>query len=244
MPLPPTFPVRLLSTRLLAPSVRELVFQREDGPLDFEAGQWLSLALPVEPAPAPPLRRSYSIASPPDGTGRFELAVTRVEGGPGSGLLHALSPGATLQATGPQGFFTRPAGLPTLFVATGTGFTPLRSMLLGALRGGATELMTVLLGVRHEADLLYRDELESLRTQHPNLEVHATLSRPDDRWTGLRGYVQEHVPTLWSSLQERSGAEAPHLFVCGLDRMVKAVRDLLRKQLAVPRDRVHSERFD
>jgi ferredoxin-NADP reductase len=243
MTLPPTFPVRLLSTRMLTPSVRELVFLREDAPLDFEPGQWISLALPVDPA-GPPLRRSYSIASAPDGTGRFELAVTLVQGGPGSTLLHALAPGAVLQATGPQGFFTRPAGIPSLFVATGTGFTPLRSMIHGSLRAGAMEPMVVLLGVRHEEDILYRDELEGLQRQHPNLRVHVTLSRPGEGWAGLRGYVQEHASPLWSALTERAGEQAPHLFVCGLERMVKAVRDLMRKQLGVPRDRVHSERFD
>ncbi|MCU0656470.1 MAG: FAD-dependent oxidoreductase [Polyangiaceae bacterium] len=241
MPLPPTFPVRLLAARALTPSVRELLFEREDGPLSFDAGQWVSLALPVEPAPAAPLRRSYSIASAPDGSGRFELAVTRVEGGPGSTLLHGLEPGAVLQATGPQGFFTREPGQPSLFVGTGTGVTPLRSMIVQALRAGAQEPMTLLLGVRHEEDLLYREEWEELQRKHPNFSFHATLSRGAPSWAGLRGYVQEHVPLLWSAL---ASAGEPHLYVCGLDRMVKVVRDLLRKQLDVPRGRVHSERFD
>jgi NADPH-dependent ferric siderophore reductase len=32
--------------------------------------------------------------------------------------------------------------------------------------------------------------------------------------------------------------------VCGLERMVASVRDLLRKQMGVPREQVHSERYD
>jgi len=243
MPLPPSFPIRLLSTRPLSPSVRELVFTRDEV-FSFTPGQWVSLALPVGPAPEHTIRRSYSIASAPDGTGRFELAVTRVQNGPGSTALHALQPGAVLQATGPQGFFERPAGVPSLFVATGTGVTPLRSMLLAALAAGASEPMTLLLGVRHEEDLLYRAELEALAAAHPNLSVHYTLSRPHEGWQGLSGYVQLHIPALWASLQERSGGAPPHLFLCGLERMVKVVRDLMRKQLSVPREQLHSERFD
>ena len=46
------------------------------------------------------IRRAYSIASAPDGTPRFELAVTEVTGGPGSGYLCGLGPGATLRAVG------------------------------------------------------------------------------------------------------------------------------------------------
>ncbi|HEX7600510.1 MAG TPA: FAD-dependent oxidoreductase, partial [Polyangiaceae bacterium] len=129
MALPPTFDARLVGARMLSPLVRELVFARADGaPLAFEAGQWVSLVLPL---PAGELRRSYSIASRPDGTPNFEVAVTRVEGGPGSTYLHAMPPGTELQVVGPQGFFTRPIDEtgPSLFVATGTGVTPLRSIL-------------------------------------------------------------------------------------------------------------------
>lgn len=259
--LPPTFPVRLLSTRPLTASVRELVFEREGAPLLFEPGQWVSLRIPVGPGPEDVVKRSYSIASAPDGTGRFELAVTLVQGGPGSTALHALAPGAVLQATGPQGFFSRPPGLPSLFVATGTGVTPLRSMIRAVLtpdpspdipeRGagerraeerGAREPMVLLLGVRHEADLLYRDELEQLARSHPDLRLHFCLSRPHAGWTGRVGYVQEHIPELWRQLLAHD--PQPHAFLCGLDRMVSAAREVLRKTLGAARQQVHSERFD
>ena len=69
--IPPTFHARIASARMLAPNVRELVLEREE-PLAFEAGQWVSIVLPGE---TEPLKRSYSIASEPDGTGRFEIAV-------------------------------------------------------------------------------------------------------------------------------------------------------------------------
>src|SRR4051812_44430395 len=106
MPPPPTFDVRLARARMLAPNVRELGFERVDGaPFVFQAGQWVSLVLPLEEGEA---RRAYSIASAPDGSPGFEVAVTKVEGGPGSTYLHELPEGATLRAIGPQGFFTRP----------------------------------------------------------------------------------------------------------------------------------------
>src|SRR4051812_34829242 len=114
MPPPPTFDLKLARTRMLAPNVRELFFERTDNePFRFEAGQWVSLVLPLADGEA---RRAYSIASPPDGTPSLSLAVTKVEGGSGSKYLHALEPGAVLRAIGPQGFFTRAAGLPSLFV--------------------------------------------------------------------------------------------------------------------------------
>lgn len=245
MPPPPTFDVRLARARMLSPNVRELAFERASGPepFAFQAGQWVSLILPLAEGEA---RRAYSIASAPDATPGFEVAITRVEGGPGSTFLHDLPVGAIIRAIGPQGFFTRPRGAggpPSLFVGTGTGVTPLRSMIKDALSAGEQTPLRLLFGVRHEIDRLYHDELSALEAQHPNFRVIYTLSQPGADWAGLRGYVQAHAEPLWRELVA-TGAGAPHVYICGLERMVGAVRDLLRKQLGVDRKQVHSERYD
>jgi ferredoxin-NADP reductase len=246
MPLPPPFAIRLASARALTPNVRALAFERADGqPMTHRPGQWVNLA--IGRPEGGELLRAYSIASPPDGSPRFELAVTRVADGPGSGFLHAMSPGDELVAHGPHGFFTREPGEggPSLFVATGTGVTPLRSMIHAALAAGAAEPLWLLVGVRRAADMLYSEEFEALAARHPNLRVWFSLSRPEPGWAGLSGYVQEHVPELFRRLGDEGGPGAePHLYVCGLDRMVSVVRALGRKQLGMPRTRVHSERYD
>ncbi|WP_394832875.1 FAD-dependent oxidoreductase [Pendulispora rubella] len=243
MPLPPTFEVRLTEKRQLSPAVRELTFERHDGaPFAFEAGQWISLILP---RPDGEIRRSYSIASPPSPTPSFQLAITHVEGGPGSTYLHDLAPGSLLRAVGPQGFFTRPLDKtgPSLFVATGTGVTPLRSMMHAAKTAGHTLPMWLVFGVRHEDDILYRDEFEALVREHANIRFLPTLSRGSEMWGGRRGYVQTHIPELWSELAGL-GLGLPHTYICGLKRMVSTVRDLLRKELNATREQVHSERYD
>lgn len=228
---------------MLSANVRELVFERATGePFDFVAGQWVSLVLPLPEGEA---RRAYSIASPPDGTARFSIAVTRVTTGAGSRFLHDLPEGGLLRAIGPQGFFTRPRGTrhPALFVGTGTGITPLRSMIKDALASGDDSPLTLVFGVRHEDDRLYLDELEELAQKHPTFRFACSLSQPKAEWSGLRGYVQTHVEKAWREL-ESANKGAPHAYVCGLERMVGAVRDVLRKQMNVPRQQVHSERYD
>src|ERR1700681_4543254 len=109
MPPPPPFEARLVRARSLSPSVRELAFERIDGrPMEFEPGQWVNLFASDMVEDGSQLKRSYSIASPPDGSPRFDIAVTRVQGGPASTWLHTLEPDVVLPFTGPQGFFTRP----------------------------------------------------------------------------------------------------------------------------------------
>lgn len=230
---------------MLSPTVRELSFERESGsePFVFQAGQWISLVLSLSEGEA---RRAYSIASAPSESAGFDLAITRVEGGAGSTYLHALPVGSTLQAIGPQGFFTRApgAGHPSLFVGTGTGVTPLRSMIRAALAAGETSPMTLLFGVRHEADRLYQEELEKLALDHPNLRVHYSISQPLEEWQGLRGYVQSHVESCWRELEAKGEGTPPHVYICGLERMVSAVREKLRKDMGIDRKQVHSERYD
>jgi CDP-4-dehydro-6-deoxyglucose reductase, E3 len=36
----------------------------------------------------------------------------------------------------------------------------------------------------------------------------------------------------------------PHVYICGLQKMVNAVRDLLKAEMGLPRQLVHSERYD
>jgi NAD(P)H-flavin reductase len=72
----------------------------------------------------------------------------------------------------------------------------------------------------------------------PRFRFESTLSRPDPDWHGRTGYVQTH-------LAELVGAEpGVDVYVCGLNAMVHDARKVLRETLALPRQRVHSERFD
>jgi CDP-4-dehydro-6-deoxyglucose reductase len=194
----------------------------------------------------PEMKRSYSIASSPDGSPRFEIAVTHVQGGPGSTRLHAMSPGSVMRFVGPQGFFTRSGTAfesPALMIATGTGVTPMRSMLRAAAAHGSPSTIWLLLGVRHEEDILYEDEFRALAREHAFFRFEPTLSRPRGLWDGRRGYVQTHVRELWNELAAR-GEPPPHAYVCGLERMVGSVREMLRKEMGLPRQQVHSERYD
>jgi CDP-4-dehydro-6-deoxyglucose reductase len=242
VPTPPSFDARLTRARPLSPNVRELSFERLDGaPFAFEPGQWVNLVLPLAEGE---VRRAYSIASPPDRTPRFDLAVTHVMSGPGSTYLHRLEAGATLKMVGPQGFFTRRLDPhPALLVGTGTGVAPLRSMLRAAVDQGSSSPLCLLFGVRTREDVLYGEELEALARTHPHVRIEITLSRPDPGWRGRQGYVQLHVRELYEALAStRHGT--PHTYVCGLERMVGTVRELLRKQMGLPRELVHSERYD
>ena len=234
------FDVRVLRARRVSPTVRELVLLRADGAaMDFAAGQCVSLSFR---APEGELRRWFSIASPPDGSSRFTVAIRTSATSALSAVLDALPDGSVLRALGPRGALRRDplAGLPALFVGTGTGIAPLLSMITDAAGNGESSPLVLLLGVREADERLYADELRLLEAAVPNFAAHYTLSQPPDGWSGLSGYVQEHVPRFVRELD----AHGPvHVYLCGSPAMVGAVRDLLRNQLNVPAEQVHEERY-
>jgi len=160
-----------------------------------------------------------------------------------STYLHSATIGSDIDVSGPQGFFARESTGPGLYVGTGTGVAPLRSMIKDALAKGEKRAMWLLFGIRTEGDILYRDELDALAKAHANVRVFYTLSRGAESWTGMRGYVQTHTEKLYREMESR-GEGPPHAYICGLHRMVGSVRDVLRKQMSVPREQVHSERYD
>lgn len=241
--VPETFEAALVAARMVTPRVKELVFERVDGkPFDFRSGQWVSLVLPLVDEKQRPLRRAYSISSVPAGTSRFELVVTRVDDGVASPWLHALEVGGRLEVKGPQGTFQRhvDAG-PSLFVATGTGVAPFRGMVCDALAAGGQTPLWVLFGVRAPGDALYREEFEALSRAHPRLRFLLTMSRPPEDWAGLRGYVQTHVLELWKELSVHGRPEA---YICGVKKMLREVREVLKCEAGAERHQLHLESYD
>jgi CDP-4-dehydro-6-deoxyglucose reductase len=234
--------VELVEATALSPGVKAFTFRMLDGaPLEYAAGQWLNFDIPTQ---AGVVRRAYSIASAPDGEhpDRFEIAVTRVEEcGVASIALHDLALGARLEVDGPHGFFTREENaraLPALLVATGTGVCPFRAMLQDELRNPNGPPLRLLFGCRSEADILFRSEFDTWAATVPRFSLHVTLSQPSAAWSGLRGYVQRHLPVLIDANAK------PHVYVCGLTKMVSEVRRVLKDDLGYDRRWIHSERYD
>ena len=196
--------------------------------------------------------RAYSIASAASGN-RFDLCVNRVENGFFSNHLADLPDlpvGGTVQIHGPHGYFTlRSPITDSIFIATGTGVAPMRAYTQwlfpadGPDRSEGKEIWLIY-GTRHETDIYYQDEFEALDARVPNFHYLPTLSRALDSWTGLRGHVQVHIAKIVEERAARLGQPLPvppvspdlpqgdlrfdiYAYICGLNFMVSAVRDLL-----------------
>src|SRR5437764_1314162 len=100
-PMADHFSLRLADSRMLAPSVRHMVFERADGlPFAFVPGQFIQVHFHY--SDGKPTKRSYSVATVGDSEAgpvqRLEIAVSYVEGGAATDLLGNLQHGGTVEA--------------------------------------------------------------------------------------------------------------------------------------------------
>jgi ferredoxin-NADP reductase len=233
-----TINARLVQSRALSEFTKHLEFEVAADRFGFVPGQWLSLK--QVNAEGEEITRAYSIASAPDGN-RFALCLNRVQDGFMSNHLCDLPGGSEVQAQGPFGnFILKPPLRDTIFIATGTGIAPYRGMLTWLFADPSRHLdkqFWLIFGNRTPADIYYHEEFLDLASKHPHFHYLPTLSRADAGWTGLRGYVQEHVKAI------AAGRTDMHAYVCGLEKMVTANRELL-KSLAWDRKSILYEKYD
>jgi CDP-4-dehydro-6-deoxyglucose reductase len=187
---------------------------------DFEPGQFVTLDLPIHEKPNKRWR-SYSIASWPDGTNRFELIIVRNQEGPGTKFLfEEAQPGMEIPCRGPQGHFTLPEKLEKdlVLICTGTGIAPFRSMVQHVLRNGIPHKhIHLVFGTRTSKDLLYFEELKKLSADYPSFHYHPVLSR--EHWEGAHGYVHGVYETL---AQDQRPAE---FYLCGWKDMIRQAKE-------------------
>ncbi len=230
---------KLLGQRELAPEVHHFDFEVPDvDTFPFAPGQFVSIVKEIE---GKEITRAYSIASPRDGN-RFALCLNRVQDGMISPHLFSLQPGDTIEVQEPLGYFTlRHPGHRIVFVATGTGVAPFRSMLLHHLPSTQPEV-TLLFGARYPQGLLYQDEFQALTQQYPTFRFLPTVTRPDENWRGRTGRVPAHLEEALA-LRTPDELSTMDVYICGLREMVDDVRKEL-KALGFDRKQIIYEKYD
>lgn len=222
---------------------------------DFEPGQFISM-LAVD-GNGKHQTRAYSIASAAR-PGGLDLCVNRVEGGFFSNLLCDLEPGHEVEFHGPHGMFVLKEPLTdSIFVATGTGIAPMRSYVewlfpeSGEDRSEGRDIWLVY-GTRYKTELYYEEYFERIAAERKNFKYLKTLSRDNEAWTGLRGYVQDHVARIVEERVLQTGAAVAasegtafdiYTYICGLNDMVSATRARL-KDMGWERKQIVFERYD
>lgn len=205
-----------------------------DQPLDFVAGQYVSVRVP-----GLHVRRAYSLANPPSDRRRIELHVRRTVGGAATDgwLFRSVEPGHKVELSGPYGSFImrtdRPE--PAIMIGGGTGLAPLKSMIRHVLEGGHGQTLHLYQGARTLADLYDVEFFTQLAHAHPG-EFTYTPCLSEDSWDGAQGLVTD---VLTRDFQRARGYTG---YICGPPPMVEAATKAL-VSLRVPTRDIYRENF-
>jgi ferredoxin-NADP reductase len=234
MPLEPIV-TKLEKIFELTSTVRTFRLQFPQGKwVPFKAGQFCMVHLPKE---GKIIKKPYSICSAPFEAGYLDLCIKLVEGGYATNWFWKLEEGVEIPVTIPYGGFLikEPIDYDFVFVATGTGVAPLRSMIKTLLRDGCQRQMLLIFGVRYENEILYEEEFRRLEKEYKNFRFIPTISRPKT-WTGEVGYVQEKLKKYVTD------PKGKQIYVCGLIPMIEAVQ-AAAAEIGFDKKQVHFEKY-
>jgi 3-ketosteroid 9alpha-monooxygenase subunit B len=192
-------------------------------------GQFLTVRVPSDRTGS--VARCYSLSSAPH-EGVLKVTVKRTADGYGSNwICDNLREGGELDVLPPAGVFT-PKSLDEdfLFLAAGSGITPVMSILKSVLHKGTGRIVLVYAN-RDEQSVIFADELAALAHHRDDrlVVVHwleTVQGMPSPR----------HLRALSTPYAGRE------TFVCGPGPFMDAARQAL-KDLDLPRQRIHVERF-
>jgi NAD(P)H-flavin reductase len=185
--------------------------------IEYKAGQFVMLKAQIKDKK---IGRAYSVAS----INEDELIeITFKVCGEFTNYLNTLKEGDKLICQGPFGHFTldKNKNKKLVLVATGTGITPIRSILRDLYLNKKMkefEKITLIYGSRYLKTLNYHEEFVTMNIEYDNFEYIPILSR-EEEWKGKKGHVQ-------SVVKENIDKETSY-YICGLSVMAKEVKEIL-----------------
>ncbi|MEK6749801.1 MAG: CDP-6-deoxy-delta-3,4-glucoseen reductase [Pseudomonadota bacterium] len=235
-------PVKIMPCRvqkkeqLAADVVRILLKLPKTERMQFLAGQYIDILL------ADGRRRSFSLANAPHADEFLELHIRFVAGGEFTQVVFdEMQEKALLRIEGPLGgFFLHDTSTrPIIFVAGGTGFAPVKSMLEHLFSLDTRRPLHFYWGARDLESLYMRKLPQKWAKQHQNFHFVPVLSepKPEDKWRGRTGFVHHAVVADFKNLTDFD------VYSCGPPAMVKAAYQELTTQ-GLPETQYFSDAFE
>lgn len=198
--------------------------------LEFTAGQYISLAIGGGE------RRAYSIVSTPAVQHCVDLLVDVEPGGKGSTYLKNLKPGDTVEFLAPLGMFTVADEAKLLFVATGSGIAPFKSMLFDLLEEKKDPREIWLLwGLRKVEEMFWVEEWRQVNEYYANFHYRLMISKPPGMWPLVSGHVDRELNDV--ALDKNWG-----VYLCGNKEMIAEVEKMVQNR-GVLADKIHKEKY-
>jgi len=187
-------------------------------------------------------RRSFSIANPPHDAELIQLHVRHVAGGQFTDhVFNKMKERDILRCEGPMGtFFLRgESDKPLVFVASGTGFAPIKAIIEHMLYKGVERPMTLYWGGRRPKDLYMNELAAGWAAKHARFKYVPVISDalPEDNWSGRTGFVHR------AAMQDFPDLSGHQVYACGVPIMVDSAKRDFIEQCRLPEDEFYADSF-
>ena len=221
-------------------------FRIARGGIDYTAGQYAFFKLDHISGDVKGPIRHFSIASSPTEQDHI-LISTRIRDTPYKQKLASLKEGAKILVWGPEGEFVLhdDYSKPAVFLSGGIGVTPFRSMIKYATDKQLPIKITMFDSNRNQQNILYKEEFDRWAEQNKNFKVIYAVTEEEQEatnsnWSGERGRIGKSMLERHLSKDEIGNAI---FYICGPPGMLKAMQELLQKEMQIPKDRFKVEVF-
>jgi len=190
-------------------------------------------------------RRSYSMANAPHTQASqpsVELHLRHMPGGKFTDhVFGTLKEKDILRIEGPYGSFylREDSTKPMVFLASGTGFAPIKAIIEHMQFKGITRPTTLYWGGRRPADLYQSAWIEAQLASMPHLRYVPVVSNalPEDQWSGRTGFVHQAV------LQDFPDLSGHQVYACGAPIVVESARTDFSAQAGLPPEEFFADSF-
>ncbi|XP_062145086.1 fruit protein pKIWI502 [Alnus glutinosa] len=189
------------------------------------AGQYLQLRVPDFAKPS-----FLAIASPPSfvaARGAFEFLVKSVAGSTAE-LLCGLKKGDVVELSQVMGrgfdvdLIEPPEAYPTVLIfATGSGISPIRSLIESGIGASKRSDVRLYYGARNLKRMAYQEKFKDWESS--GVKIVPVLSQPDDSWRGESGYVQ----AAFTRAKQIYSPQSAGAVLCGQKQMTEEVTSIL-----------------
>ena len=202
--------------------------------LQFLAGQYIDILMKGSKA------RSFSLANAPHDDEFLQLHVRNISGGEFTKhVFTQMKARDILRFKGPLGsFFLREdSSKPVVFVASGTGFAPIKSIIEHALYVGVKRSMHFYWGAHTLSGLYMLDKAKEWEAHGIKFTPVLSGTLPADEWQGRTGFVHEAVLADYPDL---SGYQ---VYACGAPVVVEAAHRDFTTLRRLPNEEFFSDAF-
>jgi len=207
---------------------------------NYIAGQYMIFHIPMPGGKV--VRRLYSIASSSDDDESIDFIVELIRGGIASKYIGKINEGDKIKLQGPAGIFVfKPTNHNIVFLATGTGFAPIYSMIKSNI-GQFTRSVQLFWGMHTTEESYYLDELNLLKSRLPKFSYKLCLSREDEGFN--ENCISGHVDCALESFLRKNSSIFfdTDFYICGGIEVVESIRDYLHKK-NIPDNQIFFEKF-